>query len=105
MARDTLGIPAKFASPANLDIAVVLPTFNERDNIPELIRRLRDVLSGLNWELIFVDDDSPDGTSELIRSIAAADRRIWQHRSGCGACPGGHFVSRAAYRDRLVFMV
>jgi len=59
-----------------IDIAVVLPTFNERENVPEVIARLSAALSGLDWELIFVDDDSPDGTAELLTSYALADRRI-----------------------------
>lgn len=60
----------------NLSIAVILPTFNERENIPILIDRLSAALAGLDWELIFVDDDSPDGTSEVVRGYAAEDRRI-----------------------------
>src|ERR1019366_9833752 len=53
-----------------LDIAVVLPTFNERENVAEVIDRLAATLAGLKWELIFVDDDSPDGTAEAVRAIA-----------------------------------
>ena len=60
----------------SLDIAVVLPTFNESGNVAEVVDRLSSVLTGLNWELIFVDDDSPDGTAEMVRSLALNDRRI-----------------------------
>jgi dolichol-phosphate mannosyltransferase len=60
----------------NLSIAVILPTFNERENIPALIDRLSKALGGLDWELIFVDDDSPDGTADVVRSYASLDRRI-----------------------------
>lgn len=60
----------------NAAVAVVLPTFNERENIPAVIERLSAVLAGLDWELIFVDDDSPDGTSDVVRAFASADRRI-----------------------------
>jgi len=59
-----------------IDIAVVLPTFNERENIAEVIARLSAALAGLDWELIFVDDDSPDATAELVNSYALQDRRI-----------------------------
>ncbi len=59
-----------------LDLAIVLPTFNERDNIPLLIARLNEALRGLKWEAIFVDDDSPDGTSQVIASYARWDPRI-----------------------------
>ena len=69
--------PIEFASlPRNASIAVVLPTFNERENISEVIERLSAALAGLDWELIFIDDDSPDGTSNLVRAYAGEDRRI-----------------------------
>lgn len=70
-------VPSEFAS-LNRDssIAVVLPTFNERENIPAVIERLSAALAGLNWELVFVDDDSPDGTSDVVRSYASEDPRI-----------------------------
>jgi dolichol-phosphate mannosyltransferase len=54
----------------------VLPTYNERDNIPEVISRLESALAGLAWEAIFVDDDSPDGTSETVLAFARQDSRI-----------------------------
>jgi dolichol-phosphate mannosyltransferase len=57
-------------------LAIVLPTYNERDNVPFLIDRLRELLGGLDWEAVFVDDDSPDGTADLVREYAAADARI-----------------------------
>jgi dolichol-phosphate mannosyltransferase len=60
----------------NLSIAIVLPTFNERENIPVLIDRLSSTLAGLDWELIFVDDDSPDGTADVVRSYACKNRRV-----------------------------
>ncbi len=59
-----------------IQIAVVLPTFNERENVAEVIARLSVALAGLDWELIFVDDDSPDGTAEMVSAFALEDRRI-----------------------------
>lgn len=53
-----------------IELAVVVPTFNEADNIEELHRRLVDVLSGVRWEMIVVDDDSRDGTPERARSLS-----------------------------------
>ncbi len=52
------------------ELAVVIPTFNEKGNVAELVSRLERVLAGLHWEAIFVDDDSPDGTSDLLRELA-----------------------------------
>ncbi len=58
------------------EISVVVPTFSEVQNIGELHARLTNVLAGENWELIVVDDDSPDGTAELARSMANEDSRV-----------------------------
>ena len=55
---------------AELALAVVIPTYNERANVAELASRLERVLSGLRFEIIFVDDDSPDGTAEEVRRLA-----------------------------------
>jgi len=64
------------AEPHRIDLALVVPTFNERGNVPELIERIEDTLQGLSWELMFVDDDSPDGTADLLRDFARRDSRI-----------------------------
>ncbi len=61
---------------APLEVAVVVPTFNERENVKELIARVERALRGISWEMIFVDDDSPDDTSAEIKAIAAKDSRI-----------------------------
>jgi len=57
-------------------LSIVVPTFNERDNVRELISRVDSVLPAVPWEIIFVDDDSPDGTSALVKEISAQDRRV-----------------------------
>lgn len=54
-----------------LELAVVIPTYNERDNVAELVARLERALDGLRFEILFVDDDSPDGTAEAVRAISA----------------------------------
>ena len=58
------------------ELSIVVPTFNEVENIPLLIERIREQLSGIKWELVVVDDDSPDGTADTLRSIAREDRRV-----------------------------
>ena len=59
-----------------LELAIVLPTFNERGNLASLVERLDKALTGIAWEAIFVDDDSPDGTSDEARKISQHDRRV-----------------------------
>jgi dolichol-phosphate mannosyltransferase len=59
-----------------LEIAVVIPTFNERANVPTLIARLDAALAGRRWEAIVVDDDSPDGTADAARDLGRADPRV-----------------------------
>jgi dolichol-phosphate mannosyltransferase len=58
------------------DLSIIVPTFNECDNVAELIDRLAVALACVEWEVIVVDDDSPDGTSDLVRHIARRDRRV-----------------------------
>ncbi|MGY4397776.1 dolichol-phosphate mannosyltransferase [Sphingomonas sp. UYAg733] len=59
-----------------LELAIVIPTFNEVGNVPMLIAKLDAALQGRNWEAIFVDDNSPDGTASAAREIARLDRRV-----------------------------
>jgi len=81
-------------------LSVVVPTFNERDNVAPLLRRLQTALAGVAWEVIFVDDNSPDGTWEAVRSLARGDcrvrciRRIGR-RGLSGACIEGILASSA----------
>src|SRR5690242_20767437 len=58
------------------ELCVVVPTFNERDNVDVLVGRLDRTLRGTAWEVVFVDDDSPDGTAEHIRALGESDPRI-----------------------------
>ena len=62
--------------PLPADLTLVVPTFNERDNVSLLVERLGKVLGGIAWEVVFVDDDSPDGTGKLADELAARDRRV-----------------------------
>jgi dolichol-phosphate mannosyltransferase len=57
-------------------LSVIVPTFNERDNVRELVARLDRCLAGLDWEVMFVDDDSRDGTLDVLREISRSDRRV-----------------------------
>lgn len=57
-------------------ISVVIPIYNERENIGELYEKLKEALSNLDYEIIFVDDGSQDGSTEIIREIALKDERV-----------------------------
>ena len=59
-----------------LELAVVLPTYNERKNVATMVARLEKALAGIAWEVVFVDDNSPDGTSDEARTLSLADPRV-----------------------------
>ena len=94
-------LPAPGAHPAPR-LSIVIPTFNEAGNIAETIARIERSLPNVAWEVIFVDDDSPDGTASKTKALAAADRRVRclrrVHRRGLsGACVEGILSSSAPY--------
>ena len=81
-------------------LSVVVPTFNERDNVTTLYRRLETALTGIAWEVVFVDDNSPDGTWEVVRGLARQDSRVRcirriGRRGLSGACIEGILASSA----------
>ena len=90
--------PAK--SPPTL--SVVVPTYREAANVPVLFERIKETLEGVPWEMIVVDDDSPDGTADIAFEIAAADPRMRclrrVNRNGlAGAVIEGWMASSAEY--------
>ncbi len=58
--------------------SIIAPIFNERENLPELHRRITEVMTSTRepWELVLVDDGSTDGSSDIIRDMAQKDRHI-----------------------------
>lgn len=91
--------PTTFRGP---ELSVIVPTFNERDNVVELAQRIGASLGDCAWELVYVDDDSPDGTAELVRQLAAKDSRIrcvqrLSRRGLSSACVEGMLASSAPY--------
>ena len=87
-------------APVGLSLSIVIPTYNERDNLRPLIARLQSALVGLSWEVIVVDDDSPDGTAALARTIARDEPRVrclrrLDRRGLAGACVEGMLASSA----------
>ncbi len=85
-----------------VELAVIIPTLNERENVPLLVARLNAALSGLSWEAIFVDDDSADGTAERVREIGRRQGNIrclqrLGRRGLSSACIEGILASSAPF--------
>ncbi|HVZ27632.1 MAG TPA: glycosyltransferase, partial [Rhizomicrobium sp.] len=83
-------------------LSIVVPTYKERGNVAELVRRLDVALSGIAWEAVFVDDNSPDGTADAIKEIGQGDARVRclrrvGRRGLAGACIEGMLSSSAPY--------
>ena len=57
-------------------VSIVVPCYNERDNVRPMVDALADALAGRSWEVVFVDDNSPDGTMDVGRDLAAHDARV-----------------------------
>ncbi|MET4802766.1 glycosyltransferase family 2 protein [Bradyrhizobium sp. LB11.1] len=84
------------------ELSVIVPTFNERDNVTVLYRRLEATLVNVVWEVVFVDDNSPDGTWDVVRELAQKDSRVRcirriGRRGLSGACIEGILASSAPY--------
>ncbi|MFM2125253.1 MAG: hypothetical protein RL328_1704 [Acidobacteriota bacterium] len=85
-----------------VELAVIVPTFNEHPNIQPLLGRLAETLHGIDYEVIFVDDNSPDRTAALVRTIAQRNPRVRGiqriHRRGlASACIEGMLSTAAPY--------
>jgi dolichol-phosphate mannosyltransferase len=74
--RASAGLDALANQNALPELAIVIPTLNERANVSVLVQQLARALNGISWEAIFVDDDSADGTIDEVRRIAGRDARI-----------------------------
>ena len=79
-----------------------MPVFNERANIEPLIGRIAQALDGLRWQIIYVDDNSPDGTAEAVKAVALEDPRVSclrrvGRRGLAGAILEGMLASAAPY--------
>lgn len=85
-----------------LQLAVVVPTFNESANVVPLLEALERSLDGVAYEVVFVDDDSPDGTADVVRQIGRTNPRVRVlqriHRRGlASACLEGMMSTPARY--------
>jgi dolichol-phosphate mannosyltransferase len=114
LSQSTIDIPpaSSSATPARADLiaatrpapelTIVVPTFNEQANIPLLVERLSRLLTSCDWEVVFVDDNSPDGTAAAARTIGEQDSRVRcirriGRRGLAGACLEGMLASQARY--------
>ena len=84
------------------ELTVIAPTFNEAGNIEPLIGKLSAALGDVHWEVIFVDDDSPDGTADRVREQARRDARVrcvqrLGRRGLTSACAEAVLASSAPY--------
>ncbi len=87
---------------APAELTVIVPTFNERANVDRLLEKLDAALTGVAWEAVFVDDDSPDGTAAAVKALAAADPRLRcirrvRRRGLAGAVVEGALASAAPF--------
>ncbi|MBD8545364.1 glycosyltransferase family 2 protein [Sphingomonas sp. CFBP 8760] len=88
--------------PPPAELAIVVPAYNEIDNVPLLVEAVAAALPDVRWEIVFVDDDSPDGTAARVRDLAMRDHRVRiVHRVGrrglASACVEGVMATAAPY--------
>jgi len=94
--------PVAHSAAGTVLLSVVIPTFNEAQNVREMISRLDTALKGIAWEAIYVDDNSPDGTAAEAKALAATDDRVrcikrLGRRGLASACIEGIMSSAATY--------
>jgi dolichol-phosphate mannosyltransferase len=83
-------------------LSIVVPTYNEGQNVEALIERVRVAVDGIAWEIVFVDDDSPDGTADVVRAVAQRDGRVRclqriRRRGLSSACIEGMLATSAPF--------
>ncbi|WP_277980602.1 glycosyltransferase family 2 protein [Sphingomonas phyllosphaerae] len=84
------------------ELAIVVPVYNESRNVPLLVAALDAALAGVRWEVVFVDDNSPDRTADQARDLALADPRVrvvqrFGRRGLSTACIEGILATAAPY--------
>ena len=84
------------------ELTIIIPTYNERDNISPLVKTIDAALPNESWGILFVDDDSTDGTLDAIREVISTDKRVELiHRIGrrglSSACIDGMSACTSPY--------
>ena len=100
--EQSANLQRNFVPVPGAELSIIVPTFNERENVAELIRRLDPCLMSCSWEIIFVDDDAPAGTSDFVRQLAQRDFRVRclqriGRRGLSSACIEGMLATSAPY--------
>lgn len=86
-------------------ISIVVPTYNEAQSVPQLAERLARALSGRDWELVVVDDGSPDGTADIVDALAPRiPARVLRRAAKSGLASAVTAGFAAARGDLLVVM-
>src|ERR1700678_3580179 len=98
----TKALPTPGGAMHSAELSIIVPTYKERGNVAELVRRLDAALTGIAWEAVFVDDNSPDGTAAAVKDIAGDDQRVRclrrvGRRGLAGACIEGILSSAAPF--------
>jgi dolichol-phosphate mannosyltransferase len=101
-ANDSLRADSGAAQVLLAELSVIVPTFNERENVEPLIALLSKALEGIQWEVVFVDDDSPDGTAAKVREVSRTNPRVrcvqrLGRRGLTTACMEGILATSAPY--------
>ena len=91
--------------PSTPTLSIIVPTYQESANIPVLFECVKVALDGLPWEMIVVDDNSPDGTSNVAFALAAKDHRLRclrrVNRSGLAGAVIEGWMSEPAQSDGI----
>lgn len=87
-------------------VSIIVPTYNEAKNVARLYAGLADTLRDISWEIVFVDDDSPDGTADIARGLALEhdNVRCIQRIQERGLCSAVQWGVQAAHGDVVVVM-
>ncbi|WP_327028302.1 polyprenol monophosphomannose synthase [Micromonospora sp. NBC_01740] len=96
---ETTGTRADTGHPGVGRVLVVIPTYNEADNVARIVARVRRAAPAV--EILVADDDSPDGTGALADALAGADRRVHVlHREGKQGLGAAYLAGFAWARER-----
>lgn len=84
---------------------IIIPTYNEADNLPKLIPRILEQEE--SFEVLIVDDNSPDGTAQVVKTMQERERRIHlierEHKNGLGTAYVAGFKFAIAHHFEYVF--